>query len=88
MATGTIVHSALWEQLKNTFFSFSFDVFVSDGISSIARNALAYHTNGDHAKECITGRACVTYRTEDKYVLVIVENNWKEILQLRGPRRC
>jgi hypothetical protein len=89
MATDTVVHSALWEQVKNVswllFRLFLLSVMeyqVLPGtpchikyfqehldISSIARNTLTYHTNGDHTNEYKIGSVCVTYRTEDEYVL-------------------
>ena len=79
MVTDATVHSALWIQLKDMFLGFSFDLFIiSDEISSIARNTLTYHKNGDHANDYKMGRACVTCRTEDKYVLDFSENTWKE----------
>lgn len=39
---------------------------------------MTYHTNGDHANEYKMGRACVTYRTEDIYVLELSDITWKD----------
>ena len=88
MTPDTIVHSALWEQLK-MFLGLCFYFFIiGDGISSIARSTLTYDTNGDQANMYKMGRACVTYRTKDKYVLDFSENTSKEKRHLRSPRYC